>query len=287
MKVVEQIQTSYMDDSTKIRVFLSYSREDKPLVKEIYFLLKMDGFEPWLDQENLKPGQDWKLEIDKAVAASHAVVVFISSSGVDRSGYLHKEIGMALDVAERSPEGVISTIPIQLGECEMPRRLSHLHWLRAPSDPQAIAGIYSELQTSLLWCARQLRILSDEQLACMPSKPMGSKGEGVRPLQCGQYLVRGQNPNGDKYYGIAKVEIVDRKYEMTARIGGRTMNYVGDYPTCDGLNYLSVPEPVVLRGEFEVTYSSQSWTGIYEGKWGAGGTEELIPASPMADEFAP
>lgn len=114
---------------------------------------------------------------------------------------------------------------------------------------------------------------------------MGAKGEGVRPLQRGEYLVRGQNPSGDKYYGIAKVEIVDRKYEMTARIGGRTMKYIGDYPTYNEWDYLSVPEPVVLRGEYEVTYSSQSWTGIYEGKWGAGGTEELIPASPLVGEF--
>jgi TIR domain len=273
-----------MNESNEFRVFLAHSKEDKPLVREIYFLLQLDGFLPWLDQENLKPGQNWRLEIDKAVAASHAVVVFISPSGVDRAGYLHKEIGLALDVAEQQPEASICTIPVKLGECEMPRRLSHLHWVWAPTDPNPVAGIYSQLQTSLLTRACELGILSREELHDMPAKPnLGVKGKGRRPLQCGRYVVRGHNPDGQKYYGIAKIEKKDQQYEMTAKIGGRVMKYVGDCSHDEDAHF-SIPEPVVLRGEYEVTYAIQSWTGIYQGSWGEGGTEELIPASPMAGD---
>src|SRR5262245_50477511 len=119
--------TSIMTVPNRLRVFLAHATEDKPIVRDIYFLLKHDGFVPWLDQDCLKPGQDWQLEIDKAVTNSHAVVVFISTSGMDRPGYLHKEIDLALDAAARHPEGTVYTIPIKLGDGTLPGRLSHLH----------------------------------------------------------------------------------------------------------------------------------------------------------------
>ena len=41
---------------------------------------------------------------------------------------------------------------------------------------------------------------------------------------------------------------------------------------------------ISVEGEYDVTYFGQSGTGIYEGTWGNGGTEQLIPASPIWTE---
>jgi hypothetical protein len=263
-----------VNDSTAFHVFLAHAKEDKPLVREVFFLLQLDGFLPWLDEESLLAGQDWEFEIKKAVKASHVVVLFISPSGVDRAGYLHKEIALAVDVAEQQPEGTIYLIPVRLGECEMPRRLSHLHWLVARHELLSAAGIYSTLQSSLLARARDLRLVTDDQLRSMPSKRTGGKGEAPLPLQEGRYLVRGQNPDGSKYYGIAEVKISNKKYEMTSNISGRVIRYEGEAPQEYYDNF-------TLRGDYDVTYAAQSWTGIYQGTWGHGGIEELIPASPL------
>jgi hypothetical protein len=74
-----------MTEPNPLSVFLAHAKEDKPLVLEIYHLLRLDGFLPWVDKENLVPGHHWELEIQKAVRASNVVIAFISSSGMTPS----------------------------------------------------------------------------------------------------------------------------------------------------------------------------------------------------------
>jgi len=50
-----------MTESRKLRVFLCHSSQDKPIVRELYQRLLAEGWiDPWLDEEKLFPGQDWK-----------------------------------------------------------------------------------------------------------------------------------------------------------------------------------------------------------------------------------
>jgi hypothetical protein len=74
-------------------------------------------------------GQNWELEIEKAVQNSDVIVVFLSQRGMTETGYLHKEISLALEVAQRQPKGTISVIPIRLDDCSPPRALKHLQWI--------------------------------------------------------------------------------------------------------------------------------------------------------------
>ena len=56
------------------RIFLCHASEDKPQVREIYHQLKaIEGFEPWLDEEDLLPGQLWEREIPLALQTSGGV----------------------------------------------------------------------------------------------------------------------------------------------------------------------------------------------------------------------
>ena len=50
------------------RIFLCHASEDKAQVREVYHRLRaINGFESWLDEENLLPGQEWTREIPKAI----------------------------------------------------------------------------------------------------------------------------------------------------------------------------------------------------------------------------
>ncbi len=112
-----------------LRVFLCHSSSDKPYVQKLYQRLKSDNFDPWLDEENLLPGQDWKLEIPKAVRKADIVIVCLSRNSVTKAGYVQKEIKDALDIADEQPEGTIFLIPLKLEECEVPDRLSRWQWV--------------------------------------------------------------------------------------------------------------------------------------------------------------
>ena len=86
-----------------LRVFLFHSSDDKTAVRNLYQRLRAEGFDPWLDEENLLPGQDWRLEIPKAVRNTDVVIVCLSRGFVKKAGYGQKEIKLALDVADEQP----------------------------------------------------------------------------------------------------------------------------------------------------------------------------------------
>ena len=111
---------------TRLRVFLCHWSGDKPTVKALYRKLSLDGFDPWLDEEKLLPGQNWDKEIQLAVRNSDIVVACFSNASITRKGYIQKELKFALDIAEEQPEGTIFIIPTKLEECEIPERLNGL-----------------------------------------------------------------------------------------------------------------------------------------------------------------
>lgn len=113
---------------TMARIFLCHAIEDKPQVRDFYKQLKALGFEPWLDEEDILPGQDWDFEIQKALEEADFVIVFLSKRSVDKIGYVQREFRRAMYHSEEMPEGVIHTIPVKLDDCKVPNRFRRHQW---------------------------------------------------------------------------------------------------------------------------------------------------------------
>ncbi|MDU0291064.1 toll/interleukin-1 receptor domain-containing protein [Saccharothrix longispora] len=105
-------------------VFLCHASQDKPAVRALHARLRSDGFDPWLDEEDLLPGQDWDRQIRYALRDSVAVLVLVSAESVVKRGYLQKEIRQVLDIADEFPDGAIFVIPVLLGDVALPDRLA-------------------------------------------------------------------------------------------------------------------------------------------------------------------
>src|SRR5271167_267898 len=118
-----------MTNQPSNRIFLCHSSGDKAAVRDLYDQLRAGGFNPWLDEQDILPGQDWEREIARAVRSSAVVLVCLSRSAVSKAGFIQKEIKYALDVADEQPEGAIFIIPVRLEGCEVPDRLSKWHWV--------------------------------------------------------------------------------------------------------------------------------------------------------------
>jgi hypothetical protein len=112
-----------------LKVFLCHASGDKPAVRQLYKRLVVEGIDAWLDQEKLLPGQDWRLEIPKAVREADVVVICLSNRSITKEGYIQKEIKFALDIAEEKPEGTIFVIPARLEDCPVPERLNRWQWV--------------------------------------------------------------------------------------------------------------------------------------------------------------
>jgi|GEM_PF-6536035 len=112
-----------------LKVFLCHASGDKPAVRDLYKRLVTEGVDAWLDQEKLLPGQDWRMEIPRAVREADVVVICLSKNSITKEGYVQKEIRFALDIAEEKPEGTIFLIPARLEDCMVPERLNRWQWV--------------------------------------------------------------------------------------------------------------------------------------------------------------
>jgi len=84
--------------SRRIRVFLSYSRNEQPLAQRLARDLRLQGFEVWLDLEQLKAGEVWATQIQEAIdrTLQRGALVFLLSEQSARSEYAMSEVKYAL-----------------------------------------------------------------------------------------------------------------------------------------------------------------------------------------------
>ena len=104
--------------------------------------LKAARFSMWIDEDALRAGVKWSDQIATAIRYADVMLVCLSQKW-NSGGYVHKEIGLALDQIKARPDDLI-VIPVLLEECDIPAQLSHLHAIPLFND-----GGYKKLVTDL------------------------------------------------------------------------------------------------------------------------------------------
>jgi TIR domain len=111
------------------RIFISHSESDTPLAEELCRHLKSLGAQVFLDTW-LLPGDNWHLEIGKALEAADSMVVLISPAAA-RSVWVQQEILYALG-SERFQDRLI---PVEVEPTEdYPWVLRQLEWIKGEGD---------------------------------------------------------------------------------------------------------------------------------------------------------
>ena len=111
-----------------IKIFISYAKEDLSKVKPIYNMLKKEGYKVWIDFVELIPGQEFDLEIQKAIETSDIFLAILSKNSVDKKGYFQKELKKGVETLEYFPAGQIYFIPVRIENCDMPLKLNSIQW---------------------------------------------------------------------------------------------------------------------------------------------------------------
>jgi WD40 repeat protein len=113
-----------------VRAFLCHAVEDKHRVRELHKKLSKErGLYIWFDETDLLPGDDWRLRISKSIRDSDAVIVCLSKAAIEKSGFIHREMKLALEVAEEKPDSKTYVIPVRLEQCVVPEALTRWHWV--------------------------------------------------------------------------------------------------------------------------------------------------------------
>jgi hypothetical protein len=104
----------------KKHVFLSYCRDNTKQAAQLRRDLCSAGHQVWWDQEILG-GQDWELEIRRAMSDSYAVVLCLSEELEKRiqSG-VYPEIKMAIGTYVSLAPGTVFLVPVRFSACEIP-----------------------------------------------------------------------------------------------------------------------------------------------------------------------
>lgn len=111
-------------------IFLSYSKEDKSIAKEIALGLENEGFKVWWDVD-IPTGQTWDSVIENAIENCKCVVVLWSKTSVDSEW-------VRIEAAEGKSKNIL--IPVRIEEVEPPlafRRRQFINlitWNKKPSD---------------------------------------------------------------------------------------------------------------------------------------------------------
>ncbi|KAF5434830.1 CRISPR-associated protein [Candidatus Methanophagaceae archaeon] len=136
----------------KLRIFLAHAKEDKEQVYKLYLKLKEAGFEPWLDEKELLPGQVWRDEIQKAIQNSDFIIACLSKISVAKKGYVQKEYRTALDLYAERPPDDIYLIPVRLDDCKVPNlkvgtaTLRDFQWVDLFIEPDGFEKILKSIK---------------------------------------------------------------------------------------------------------------------------------------------
>lgn len=104
----------------KKHVFLSYCHDNQAEVAKLHDDLIAAGEAVWWDQD-LLPGQDWKLEIRKAMRNAYAVVLCLSEETAHRiTSGIYPEVLDAIAAYREYAPGSVFLIPVRLSDCEIP-----------------------------------------------------------------------------------------------------------------------------------------------------------------------
>ena len=137
-----------------MKVFLSYAKEDGAIVKEFHDYLKAIGLDPWMDQEQLLPGQSWEHEIERAMKDANVVILFMSPSSVNKRSFVTREANTAIANLRYKKPDDIYIIPVLIEQCEVPEEISQRAQYIEISEP----GAKNKIVASIMRAAEQQNI---------------------------------------------------------------------------------------------------------------------------------
>lgn len=132
-----------------LKVFISHASEDEAAVLQLANYLKADGFDPWLSEERLIPGQNWELEIENALRTSDSILLCFSEKSSRKEGFVQREFKRAMKYQEEKPDGVIFTIPVRFDKSEIPFSYRSLQWVDFPSNYKSLLAALKNRKNQL------------------------------------------------------------------------------------------------------------------------------------------
>jgi TPR repeat protein len=149
-------------DKGKLRVFISYSREDLDFADQLDAALNACGFECLIDRHGISGGEDWKRRLGNLISEADEVVFVLSPSSA-RSEICDWEV----EEAARLNKRILPTVFRPLEGANPPLRLRDLNYIFFYREPKVsdsgfgtgLANLVAALNTDFDWLREHTRYL--------------------------------------------------------------------------------------------------------------------------------
>ncbi|MEM8919808.1 MAG: toll/interleukin-1 receptor domain-containing protein, partial [Pseudomonadota bacterium] len=138
------------------RVFVSYSRNDKVFAADLVAGLEACGFDAYIDEADIAPGEPWEARLAGLISQADTVVYVISPDSM-ASGHCAWEVGETLRLSKRLLPVVWRDVP----DAEIPPHLSALNFIFFSGDRSFAQGLNQlaiALRTDVDWVREHSRI---------------------------------------------------------------------------------------------------------------------------------
>ena len=111
------------------KIFFSYSRTDTAFAIKLALDLKKDDYDVWIDQEDIRAGSEWDMQIEQALTTCDCLV-YIQSERSAASQNVLDEVYYVLE--ENKP-----VIPVLISESKAPFRIKRLQYINFINNYEA------------------------------------------------------------------------------------------------------------------------------------------------------
>ena len=147
----------------KLKVFISYSRDDLQFADQLDAALDLCNFESVLDRHGISGGEEWKQRLGSLIRDADTVV-FVLSPASARSEICKWEVDEALRLGKR----LLPVLCRELGGASPPPQLQERNYIYFYFEPHApgsgfgtgLAQLVTALQTDLAWIREHTRLLA-------------------------------------------------------------------------------------------------------------------------------
>jgi TPR repeat protein len=149
-------------DRAKLRVFISYSRDDLRFADQLDAALNACGFESFIDRHGISGGEEWKRRLGNLISESDTVVFVLSPTSA-RSEVCAWEVKEAARLSKRILPALCQ--PLQDARPPPPlRNLNYIFFYEEPKVPDSgfgtgLAKLIAALNTDFDWLREHTRYL--------------------------------------------------------------------------------------------------------------------------------
>src|SRR5215813_13077921 len=117
--------TQEVEDQSKAKVFISYSRKDITFADRLDAALKARGFEPLIDRTDIYAFEEWWTRVEDLIARADTVVFVLSPDAVRPGSVSLREVEFAASLNKRFAPIVFC--PVQ--DKDVPEALAKLNFI--------------------------------------------------------------------------------------------------------------------------------------------------------------